>query len=177
VSEQDRAPSPRVGRRRWRAGARVYEMVFEIGELDNSSESTRLAGRVGDPLHVGAVVVFLGAGQERKRAELSGAHPLDAQLVDSQGRTLRDVVKPRCHPRAFGDRGRDASDVLELRATRGCLLPVVSTLGDRTRRRFSHERVPDVIKTLVANELASALPVWLAMGARRPPRSPAPASS
>src|SRR5450755_1972492 len=152
-------------------------MVLEIGELDNTSERAGLARCVGDPLHVGAVVVCFSAGQERERAELSGAHPFGAQLVGSEPRTLQDVVKPCGDARALGDCGRDASDVIELRGTRGCLLPVVSTFGDRLRSRFSHGLVADVINTLVAEGPGSALRVSPATGARWPPRSLAPASS
>jgi|SRR5450755_659928 len=152
-------------------------MVLEIGEFDNASESAGLAGCVGDPLHVGAVVVPFSAGQEREGAELSGADSTGAQLVDGEARTLEDVVKPRGDARALGDRGRDASDVIKLRAARGCLLPVVSTLGDRPRSRFSHALVPDVINTLVTDGPASALLVSPARAARRPPRFLAQASS
>jgi hypothetical protein len=152
-------------------------MVLEIGELDNTSERTRLARCVGDPLYVGAVVLVLGAGKECERAELGRAHPLGAQLVDSEARTLQDVVKPRGDARVIGNCGRDAVDVIELWAARRCVLPVMRTLRDRPRSRFSHKPVPDVINTPVADEPGAALPVSPATGARRPPPFLGPASS
>ena len=57
-------------------------MVFEIGELDNASQSARWAGCIGDLLHVGAVVVAFRACKKHQRAELDGAYPLGPQLGD-----------------------------------------------------------------------------------------------
>lgn len=50
-------------------------MVFEIGELDNASQSALWAGCVSDPLHVRAVVVAFGACKKHERAELNRAQP------------------------------------------------------------------------------------------------------
>lgn len=112
MSEHDRAPSPRVWRGRYRGGGTVCEMVREIGELDNASQSTRWAECIGDPLHVEAVVVAFRARKKHQRAELDGAYPAGAQLADREVRALQDVVQPRSdtcvpgrqRPRAGGAR-------------------------------------------------------------------------
>lgn len=67
-------------------------MVVEIGELDSASQIARSPGRVGDALHVAAVVVVLGPSKQRQRAELNRAHSAGVQLVDCEVRTLEHFV-------------------------------------------------------------------------------------
>ena len=113
VSEQDRAPGPLVRRGRSRSAARVCEVVFEIGELDNPSQGAVWTGCVGDAFDIGAVVVVFTARQEHKRTELDRARSLGAQLADGQVRTLEDVVQPGSDPRVLRHRGCHALDVIE----------------------------------------------------------------
>ena len=87
-------------------------MVFEIGELDNASQSALWAGCVSDPLHVRAVVVAFGACKKHERAELNRAQPPGAQLADRDVRALQHVVQPCSDPRLLGGRGCDSPDVV-----------------------------------------------------------------
>jgi hypothetical protein len=116
----------------------VSEMVSEISELDNASQSTRWAGCVGDSLHVEAVVVAFRACQKHQCAELNRAYSPGAQLADRELRTLEDVVQPCGDARLFGDRGGDAPDVIEYGAAGRGLLALVGGLGDRPCSPFSH---------------------------------------
>ena len=63
-------------------------MIFEIGELDDASQSTRWAEDIGDPLHVDSVVLAFEACQKHERGELNRAHPPATQLPDRDVRTL-----------------------------------------------------------------------------------------
>jgi hypothetical protein len=63
-------------------------MIFEIGELDNASQSTRWAEGIGDPLHVDPVVLAFGACKKHERGKLNWAHPPATQLPDRDLRTL-----------------------------------------------------------------------------------------
>jgi hypothetical protein len=156
VSEQDRALSPRVGRRRRGGGGRIGEVVFEIGELDNPSQGARWAGCVSDALHVSAVVVAFGAGEKHKRAELNRAQPPGAQLADGDVRALQHVVQPGSDPHLPGGGGRDPADVINERGAGRGLLTVVSGGGDRPLSALSHRMVPDVVSSDAARTGAPA---------------------